>query len=605
MALHDAVADGKSEPGPLPHRLRREERLEDAGQDVGRDARSGVRDGHSHPSFLAMEANGDAALRAARERLLGIEHEVQEHLFELGGVSAHERDSGPDLAHHRDAPDAERILAQCHDARDDVAQVHQGHLARARTDEGLQLADDLRRLHAARVDPIHALDMVRIDEPAGQKLGLTHDDGERIVDLVRHAAHELADRGELARLQKLLLRRLDLADARGELGVEAGILERQRRVVGEGLGQVDLLHGELPSLRIADVEHADDGVAHDQGHGTHRADARPRDAVAQIRRHVDPRLGQHVRRRDGLAQRDGAAAGAHARRDERSGREARLKRAAGRDGDEGAGGGIEAKERGGPSAEQMRDAVDGALRHLGGIESAGQLPSERGQRRRPLGLAERGLAAALLGDIALDALDERDEPQAGVGARRGGEAEQDHRRDHGTRAHPRQVLQQDLEEGGEGRDEEDEPVLEGERGQDDEQDVDAGGEARHAARTRARRERGPLQEEHHGDVDQRDGEAREPRRPLARRPTQNSAAATSQYAVKSPRFPVHPGRRRTLPRTIEQREESREPTTRRRFTRGRSDALARQLAGQRVGGGDLLRHHVESIPASTGRHEGV
>ena len=226
---------------------------------------------------------------------------------------------------------------------------------------------------------------------------------------MRHTAHELADRGELARLQELLLRRLDLADTRGELGVEAGVLERQGRVVGEGLGQVDFLHRELPSHRIADLEHPDDRVAHDQWHRTDRADARLDDALPQVRRHVDPRLGQHVIRRDGPAQRDGPAIGARPRRHERPGGEARLKRAAGPDGDERAGRGIEAEERGGLSPEQMRDAVDGALGHLGGIEGARQLPPQRGQRGRPLRLAERGLAAALLGDVALDALDERDE----------------------------------------------------------------------------------------------------------------------------------------------------------------------------------------------------
>ena len=45
----------------------------------------------------------------ARERLLGVEHEIQEHLLELGRVPAHERDTlAPNLAQHRDAPDAER-----------------------------------------------------------------------------------------------------------------------------------------------------------------------------------------------------------------------------------------------------------------------------------------------------------------------------------------------------------------------------------------------------------------------------------------------------------------------------------------------------------------
>ena len=39
VTLHDAVADRQPEPRPLPNRLRREERLEDAGQGVGRESR--------------------------------------------------------------------------------------------------------------------------------------------------------------------------------------------------------------------------------------------------------------------------------------------------------------------------------------------------------------------------------------------------------------------------------------------------------------------------------------------------------------------------------------------------------------------------------------
>ena len=67
---------------------------------------------------------------------------------------------------------------------------------------------------------------------------------------------------------------------------------------------------------------------------------------------------------------------------------------------------------------------------------------------------------------------QRDETQAGVRAGGGAEAEEYHRRDHRALAHPRQMLQEDLEEGGEGGGEEDEPALQRERGQDDEQDVD-------------------------------------------------------------------------------------------------------------------------------------
>jgi hypothetical protein len=128
------------------------------------------------------------------------------------------------------------------------------------------------------------------------------------------------------------------------------------------------------------------------------------------------------------------------------------------------------------------------------------------------------------------------------------------------------MLQEDLEEGGEGGGKEDEPVLERERGQDDEQDVDTDGEARDAAGTGLVASVARCRKNTIGTSTSAMARLASRAPPLTRRPAQNSAAATSQYAVKSPRFPVHPGMRRTPPRTMNSAKKADTPQTRSRLT---------------------------------------
>lgn len=109
--------------------------------------------------------------------------------------------------------------------------------------------------------------------------------------------------------------------------------------------------------------------------------------------------------------------------------------------------------------------------------------------------------------MAIDAPDEAQQAVLRIRADGRGQADQDDGGHHRADAHVREVLQQDLVGGHHRRGEDDVPPLQGERGEHDEQDVDADREPGNAARI-AGRERGPLKEEDDRRIEECDRHAR-------------------------------------------------------------------------------------------------
>jgi hypothetical protein len=88
VLLDDAVGDGEAEPGPDPHVLGREERIEDALLESFRDAGAGITHGHAHVAHLDGTANGDELTRRVRHGVTRVGQQVDEDLLELDGVGA-------------------------------------------------------------------------------------------------------------------------------------------------------------------------------------------------------------------------------------------------------------------------------------------------------------------------------------------------------------------------------------------------------------------------------------------------------------------------------------------------------------------------------------
>ena len=90
------------------------------------------------------------------------------------------------------------------------------------------------------------------------------DEIERVLDLVRDAGGQLAERGELLGLDQAVLRgpqvlqRLrQFAGAGLDAFEQPHVLDRDRRLVGEGRDQLDLLVGEWPYLCARQGQNAD------------------------------------------------------------------------------------------------------------------------------------------------------------------------------------------------------------------------------------------------------------------------------------------------------------------------------------------------------------
>ena len=249
----------KAEPGALADRLGGEEGLEHAVEMLGRDAAAGVGDADAdiiaggqigvlgflqgHVVDLEME------IAASLHRVAGVDGEVQHRIFELGGI-------GPDVpqiageAGVDGDPLADRAVDQLEHVLDQLGRRHRVGQQRLGAGEGEQAAGEGggagRALH--RIVEVEFDLAARAVQLAAGEIEAADDDREHVVEIVRDAAGELADRLHL----------LDLA----ELGFGGGAgrgLPLQRRIgVGKlagarlhGLFEVECAPAPAPRPRAA------------------------------------------------------------------------------------------------------------------------------------------------------------------------------------------------------------------------------------------------------------------------------------------------------------------------------------------------------------------
>ena len=287
-------------------------------QDVGRHAGTGVADRqhgvlawrdlvlqphHIVPGQRDVAGlDGEAA--AGRHGIARVDAEVDQRGLDLRAVDIDRPEVGRGGGLHDDVL-AERAPQQPAGACHEVVEVGDLGLQHLLARECQQLARQLRGLLAGVGDALRAFGDVRRHAVVVEDgVGIGQHDGQDVVEVVRHAAGELADRLHLLRLHELLagapvaarlLRHAPVEhhgddgeqqDQRGDQGGDA----REDRVIDRGAVRPG--RGEAVGRGHRRVVHGGDGKAHDQ-----RTDAVPDRAEAAEIELADDLA--HLQRQDG------------------------------------------------------------------------------------------------------------------------------------------------------------------------------------------------------------------------------------------------------------------------------------------------------------------
>jgi hypothetical protein len=218
--LDDAVDGGQAQARALAHRLGGEERVEDLAHHVGRDAGAVVRDldeggvalgGREAQAdgFVAGQAGGadahDAAALCRTHGVAGVDGQVHDRRLELALVGPHPRQVAAVVGDQLDVF-AQQTAQQDLELRDQLAQVQHLALHGLLAREGQQLADQIGGAHARLADLVEALvRRVAHRMTMQQFVKAQLDGGQQVVEVVGHAAGQLADGLHLLRLGQLKL----------------------------------------------------------------------------------------------------------------------------------------------------------------------------------------------------------------------------------------------------------------------------------------------------------------------------------------------------------------------------------------------------------------
>src|SRR5258708_18195718 len=199
----DAQRDGETQARPLPHFLCREEWLEHPPAQLSADAGPVVDDLRRLAALVGIGPDGDGAWGFA-DGVLGIQHEVQHHLLDFLAVDQHRHQTRVQLERQGDVAQVELVLAQVRRGANDLVQIRRRSIGRGPAHEREQIADDLPgargflsdQLEIALLDGGGALLDHQLDAPDDRLKG--------IVNLVRHAGHQLADGRQALAVDELI-----------------------------------------------------------------------------------------------------------------------------------------------------------------------------------------------------------------------------------------------------------------------------------------------------------------------------------------------------------------------------------------------------------------
>ena len=265
VLFHNAVHGRESKPGALAQLLGGEEGLEETLLGLRVHAGPGVRDGQHHVRaglhfyavlhILLIESHVgrlDGQLAAVGHCVARVDRQVHEHLLDLPGVDA-DTIEGPgwtELQFHILADEPSEHLGGVLDQLIEI-----DHLG----PEGLLPAErkELPRQPGRAVAQLADLGQITVDLGAllhlieGER-GVAFDAGEQVIEVVRHAAGQLADGLQLLRLAQLLFEQLALGGVREEADGAGPRVDLNRSHVDVGVNHGSVL---APTGNLARQRH--------------------------------------------------------------------------------------------------------------------------------------------------------------------------------------------------------------------------------------------------------------------------------------------------------------------------------------------------------------
>src|SRR5580704_936252 len=209
MLLHHAIADAEAEAGALAYGLDGVEGIENF---IGLfHARASVGKFDDDQATFAQRANQKDTTASGLHSIHAIADQVIEDLEQLIGVAANGRQDAAIFEFDADVLFAQVQVTQLNRAGEYGVEIQQLLFGRHLAGEAEQVGDEF--LGAASLFANFLAERVRAAFGRilkGQEVGITEDGGERIIDFVRGAGRQLAQRGEFFRLNEVSLEALDV-----------------------------------------------------------------------------------------------------------------------------------------------------------------------------------------------------------------------------------------------------------------------------------------------------------------------------------------------------------------------------------------------------------
>ena len=171
-----------------------------------------------------VAAQPDVAARAGG--LGGVHYQVRDDLLDAGAIDREQGRPGVDRRMQRHRELGELRLEAAGQLRKERAGLDRLAHGVARAGERQEIANDRARSARLLGDDAERLALVRAPLVRQEILGEQQDGGERIVQLMRHAGHELAERRETLGLPKRLL---GLANSGDVFDVAVEVFDLSRR----------------------------------------------------------------------------------------------------------------------------------------------------------------------------------------------------------------------------------------------------------------------------------------------------------------------------------------------------------------------------------------